>query len=117
MHYIKLSPVVNPVTIPGLQVLNTGRLLKCSQSYAEENEGLQKQAVTELARRMQQLESAQSSSHQHQLQWEAAQDTALQVTFTTWNSVSVSQTTLHSLLLLPPTDFCQKLMLRSPSEM
>lgn len=62
-----------------LQVLNTGRLLKCSQSYAEDNEGLQKQAVAELSRRMQNLDSAVSSASQHQLQWEASQDTALQV--------------------------------------
>ena len=59
------------------QVLNTGRLLNCSQSYAEENEGLQKQAVAELTRRAQQLETAVSSSAQQQL--EAEQERSLQV--------------------------------------
>lgn len=62
-----------------LQVLNTGRLLKCSQSYAEEHEGLQKQAVAELSRRLQLLDSTVSSASQHQLQWEASQGSALQV--------------------------------------
>ncbi len=61
------------------QVLNTGRLLKCSQSYAEENESLQKQAVVELTRRTQQLETAVSSGDQRQQHWETAQDSALQV--------------------------------------
>ena len=61
------------------QVLNIGRLLKCSQSYAEENESLQKQAVAELTRRTQQLETAVSSGDQRQQQWETAQDNALQV--------------------------------------
>jgi len=62
-----------------VQVLNTGRLLKCSQSYAEENESLQKQAVAELTRRTQQVETAVSSGDQRQQQWEAAHDSALQV--------------------------------------
>ncbi len=62
-----------------VQVLNTGRLLKCSQSYAEENESLQKQAVAELTRRMQQVETAVSSADQHQRQWEAAEESSLQV--------------------------------------
>ena len=60
------------------QVLNTGRLLKCSQSYAEENEGLQKQAVAELTRRVQQLETAVSTSEQQRLKSEAAQESHLQ---------------------------------------
>ena len=60
-------------------MLNTGRLLKCNQSYTEENEAQQKQAVGELSRRIHQLESAASSADQHQLQWEASQDKAVQV--------------------------------------
>ena len=60
-------------------MLNTGRLLKCSQSYAEENESLQKQAVAELTRRMQQVEAAVSSAGQSQRQWETAQENVLQV--------------------------------------
>lgn len=60
-------------------MLNTGRLLKCSQSYAEENDDLQKQAVAELTRRVQQLESAVSSADRQQSQWEAAQQSTLQV--------------------------------------
>lgn len=62
-----------------LQVLNTGRLLKCSQAFAEENETLQKQSVAELAQKVQQLENAATSSESHRLHWEAAQEHALQV--------------------------------------
>ena len=91
-----------PLTVL-LQVLNTGRLLKCSQSYSEENDGLQKQAVAELARRMQQLESAVSSANQHQLQWEAAQDSALQVASLCLQPADRLQCSLHQAVYSVPS--------------
>ncbi|KAK9817733.1 hypothetical protein WJX72_001374 [[Myrmecia] bisecta] len=40
------------------KVLNVARLIKCTQSYAEEHEGLQKRAIASLAQRLQRLETA-----------------------------------------------------------
>lgn len=74
----RIETVTSAARLLEEKVLNTGRLLKCSQSYAEENESLQKQAVAELTRRTQQVETAVSSGDQRQQQWETAQDTALQ---------------------------------------
>ena len=62
-----------------LQILNTGRLLKCSQAYAEEHETVKKQVVAELTQRVQQLENAATSAESHRLHREAAQEDALQV--------------------------------------
>lgn len=62
-------------------MLSTGRLLKCSQAFAEENEVAQKQAAAELTRRMQQLECAVQSGESRLSQWEAAHEDALQVEF------------------------------------
>lgn len=77
-HATPCIPVSN-ASVNCLQVLNTGRLLKCSQAYSEENEAVQKQAVAELTRRVQQLDSAATSAESHRLHWEAAQEHALQV--------------------------------------
>ncbi|KAL0038138.1 hypothetical protein WJX79_004465 [Trebouxia sp. C0005] len=74
----RIETVTSAARLLEEKVLNTGRLLKCSQSYAEENESLQKQAVAELTRRTQQVEIAVSSGDQRQQQWEAAQDSAWQ---------------------------------------
>ncbi|KAL0023938.1 hypothetical protein WJX77_001873 [Trebouxia sp. C0004] len=74
----RIETVTSAARLLEEKVLNTGRLLKCSQSYTEENESLQKQAVAELTRRTQQVEVAVSSGDQRQQQWETAQDSALQ---------------------------------------
>ena len=80
-QYIHVTPriPVSNTSVNCLQVLNTGRLLKCSQAYSEEHESVQKQVVAELTGRVQQLESAATSAESHGLHWEAAQEHALQV--------------------------------------
>ena len=61
------------------QVMNAGRLIKCSQSFSEENSSLSKKAITEIARRVSALEAAAPPSEAARTKWAADQEKLIKV--------------------------------------
>ena len=61
------------------QVMNAGRLIKCSQSFSEETSSLSKKAISEIARRVSALEAAAPPSEAARMKWAADQEKLMNV--------------------------------------
>lgn len=81
------------------QVLNAAKLIKCTQSYAEEQESMSKHALADLAKRMAAMEAAAPPTEKARQQWAAHQEQLIQVSAPMF--MSASKASWHGLCIEP----------------
>ena len=64
-------------------MLNTAKLIKCTQTYAEENESMSKHALADLAKRVAAMEAAAPLTEKARQQWAASQEQLIQASAVT----------------------------------